>query len=354
MLKSTQAQIRNRPKWMEDTDELPHPPEASEAGWNETYLGYMYSKEKDTGLYFHLRHVPSPDFTPGIWDVLTYITLPNAECLVARFFAPAEINMREDGTGEMSIGGFTMRVDEPFGRLTWTVRTAAQLVSEEELRAGPLKEGGHVNIDLEFSFVALTPPWDHSTDQIVGHELDCSFSKKHYAQHIRGTGKLIYQGQTIEWESMGLRDHSWGPRSFKAMPHTTWHHGRFENGRSFSITMVPDTDLHPGMDDPKVCDAESVRFTHVEGIVHADTQEEALQEARFTLTDKAGNVAEVRSRPIRPMFMHFRAPSEFCFGVPDDDPRITHAYLPMFADVEWGGHLCDNGYNERCVKLKRD
>lgn len=348
----TDAQILNRPQWLQDTDELPHPPEASDAGWNETYLAYMYSPEKDAGLYYHLRHVPKPDFSPGIWDVLVYVTLPGAQCLVSRFFAPAEIAMNADGTGEMNIGGFKMRVDHPFGRLMWGVRTAGRLVTEDELRAGPLKEGGHINMDLEFSFSALTPPWDHSTDQIAGDDLDCSFSKKHYAQHIRGKAKLAYGTETIEFESMGLRDHSWGPRSFKAMPHTTWHHGRFEDSRSFSITMVPDTDLHPGMYDPKVCDKESVRFTHVEGIVHAQTPADALEEAEFMLTDKEGKVAKVRSKPIRPMFMHFRAPSEFCFGAPDDDPLITHAYLPMFAQVEWDGKLC-NGYNERCVKLSR-
>src|SRR5690606_31495748 len=122
-----------------------------------------------------------------------------------------------------------------------------------------LKEGGHINIDLEWNFVALTPPWDHATDQIVGNELETAFSKKHYAQHVRGEAKLTYQGKTLEWKGMGLRDHSWGPRSFNAMGHTTWHHGRFENSRSFSLTMVPATDLHVGMDDPKVCDKDSVR-----------------------------------------------------------------------------------------------
>lgn len=348
----TDAQILNRPKWIQDTDELPHTPEVSEKLWSETYLAYLYSPETDTGLYYHLRHMPKPDFSPGIWDVLTYVTLPEGKCLVSRFFAPADVAMNADGTGEMNIGGFKMRVDHPFGKLTWSVRTAGQLVTEDELRAGPLKDGGHINMELELSFSALTPPWDHATDQIVGNELDTAFSKKHYAQHFSGKAKLVYGDQTLEWEGLGLRDHSWGPRSFNAMGHTTWHHGRFRDSRSFSITMVPETPLHPGMDDPKVCDKESVRFTHVEGIVHALTPVEALKDAEFTLTDKEGNVAKVRSRVVRPMFMHFRAPSEFCFGAPDNDPRITHAYLPMFAEVEWDGKKCDSGYNERCVKLR--
>lgn len=347
-----EAQILNRPKWMQDTDELPHQPEPSEAGWNETYLAYMYSPESDTGLYYHLRHVPQPDFSPGIWDVLVYVTLPNARVLVSRFFAPAEIDMAPNGTGEMNIGGFKMRIDQPFGKVSWSVRTAARLVSEEEMRRGPLKEGGHINMSLEFDFVAMTPPWDHATDQITGDELDCSFAKKHFAQHVRGAAKVTFAGETIEFQGLGLRDHSWGPRSFNAMPHTTWHHGRFEDGNSFSITMVPGTDLHPGMHDPKVCRSDQVRYTAVEGIVHADTPEQALVPTEFRLTDLDGNVATVRSTPIRPMFMHFRAPSEFCFGAPDDDPAITHAYLPMFAEIEWGGQVCP-GYNERCVRLKR-
>jgi hypothetical protein len=344
----------SRPRWLLPAHELPHDP-VDMPLWNETYLTYGYSPGTDVGVYFHLRHVPGPDATPGEWDVVTCVTLPDERYLVSRIEEPGRVlaGQPDSGTGELVIGAHSWRCDRPYENWTYRFDGTARILTGEELWAGPVGDGPEAAVEFELDLSMMTPPWDHNTtseDESL-EEFESTYSKRHYAQHHVVTGHVAWQGNRIEVDGAGLRDHSWGPRDFTKMGHTTWIQGRIpEEGRAFSITCVPERAGHDGLLDPKVATRGRVRLAGARDLPIASTVAEALADCEFTLTLPDGTEQLVRSQVIKTMPMHFRPPSEFVPGFADGVAGQSHHYLPSFAIIEWDGQRC-YGYNERCVRL---
>ena len=48
------------------------------------------------------------------------------------------------------------------------------------------------------------------------------FAKAHYEQHMRVTGTVAVDGQTVQIDGLGLRDHSWGPRYWQNIYSYRW------------------------------------------------------------------------------------------------------------------------------------
>ncbi len=48
------------------------------------------------------------------------------------------------------------------------------------------------------------------------------FARAHYEQHMRVRGTLDIDGECVEIDGHGLRDHSWGPRSWQAIQGYEW------------------------------------------------------------------------------------------------------------------------------------
>jgi hypothetical protein len=337
--------VENRPSWLGDDHELPHPP-ADVPLWSENYLTYTYAPAPAVGVYFHLRRLPDTSGPQPVWDAVTYISLPDNRFLVSKTFAPLEMQEPSPtgGRGALRIGGLEWRCEQPFARWTMRLRGAARLVTGEELWAGPLQDGQHVGIDVELDVASVTPPWDYGTD-----ELQSAFAKRHYAQHHHATGTLRYGDQTIAIAGSGLRDHSWGPRDLSKIGHT-WIHGRVpETGRAFCITYIPERAPYPKLDDPKVADASAVYHTETIDPPVGETITEALEDCEFKLKMPDGRWSTVRCQVITTLPMHFVAPSEFVVGAAAGRPGETHDYLPSFARIEWDGRV-GYGYSERCVR----
>jgi hypothetical protein len=296
--------IDNRPPWTKYTDEFPHPP-ADMPLWNETYLDYGFSPESGLGFWVHLRHVPDPRYTSGIWDIVMFIALPRDEFLVARIDSPGDWNCDEDGLGELRIAGLSWQCEGAFWKWTKRLRGTARHVTEAELRAGPLQAGSHVPFALDYTLEALTPPWDHETGKTrTGPTVDTAYSKFHYAQHHRFEATLEFDGQVRAFSGKGLRDHSWGPRDWRKMGHTTWMQARRDDGYCFSVTYTPETAYKPGLNDPKVGNAEDIHFTRADNIPVATNVTQAHQPFEFTLYMPDGSPTAVSGETAISIPMH--------------------------------------------------
>lgn len=51
---------------------------------------------------------------------------------------------------------------------------------------------------------------------------DMVFAKGHTEQHVKATGTIAVNGQQIALNALGLRDHSWGPRSWQSPRFYRW------------------------------------------------------------------------------------------------------------------------------------
>jgi len=55
-----------------------------------------------------------------------------------------------------------------------------------------------------------------------GRKAEDQFAKAHYEQHMAVRGTLEIDGETLEIDGYGLRDHSWGPRHWQAIESYEW------------------------------------------------------------------------------------------------------------------------------------
>jgi hypothetical protein len=64
------------------------------------------------------------------------------------------------------------------------------------------------------------------------------FARGHYEQHGRAAGTLTIDGRACAVEGFGLRDHSWGPRSWQSPAYYRWLIGQFDAGFGFMGSQI--------------------------------------------------------------------------------------------------------------------
>ncbi len=123
-------------------------------------------------------------------------------------------------------GGLAFEVLEPGERLRTTYRGEALELREPRAMAEPRRAFrdnplGEVRFDLEHR--AVGPLYGRSGDAAEGRRAaDQQFAKAHYEQHMAVTGELVLGDESFAIEGFGLRDHSWGPRTWQAIHRYEW------------------------------------------------------------------------------------------------------------------------------------
>lgn len=211
-------------RWLRDVDEEPHDP-GEEPNWSENWLTYGWAPQQGIGVYFHIGRHPGP---MGVYETTFNVYLPCDRFLTHRGFGPAEPG------GGPTVGAVSFQCEEPFQQWRKRFRGAARAATGDELRAGPLLDGTYVDVDLDVTITAASPPFDFGAEK-----LDQSWGSGHYEQHHDFTATLIVGAERFELHGTGLRDHSWGARDWSGVGDTTWYHGHFPSGRSFMVVSVP-------------------------------------------------------------------------------------------------------------------
>jgi hypothetical protein len=324
-----------RPAWLRDSDETPHRPETSVL-WSENYYSCAYDPSAQIGVYFHLS---SRSGTPGVWEEVFAVFLPEDQFLVSKAFAPGR---DEDGP---VVAGTALRCDEPFDRWTKTYRGAARLVTGDELRSGPLGDGIHTPVDLSLTYTAMSPPFDYGRERI-----EQSWADGHYEQQHTVTGELRYDGNLITLEGTGLRDHSWGPRDLSPLGSTVWLHGQFpDSGRSFMLVHVPQPPGDP-MTHAVVCNGKRVHKATVRSEVPVASDVEEAERGGYALTlETEDGTSTIEAEMLQAVRMSFVGPSEFCFGY-HRGPGAHHDYVEAVTRFTWDGEI-GYGFSERTVRV---
>lgn len=89
--------------------------------------------------------------------------------------------------------------------------------------------------------VALELDWYGLSPIYGGTGLEHSemvFAKGHYEQHGRAVGRLVVDGAAIAIDGLGLRDHSWGPRSWQSPAYYRWLIGQFDSDFGFMGSQI--------------------------------------------------------------------------------------------------------------------
>ena len=153
-------------------------------------------------------------------EMTVAIFLPNGGALF-NFKRPAI----RDNDG-FDAGGMKFEVIEPTEVLRSVYRGTVIELADPHAMADPRKafaENPTKQLTLELLHRAVGPMYGNSRDDDeVALSQEDQFAAAHYEQHMRVTGALEVDGRRFEIDGFGLRDHSWGPRSWQAIHSYEW------------------------------------------------------------------------------------------------------------------------------------
>ena len=205
-------------------DDFTHPL-GEESNFNESMYFNFFDREKSIGGFIRLGNRANE----GHAEMTVTVYLPDGRVLFTFKRAQIEHNDAFDA------GGVRFEVLEPGQKLRTTY--AGSLVDLREPRdmADPSVAFGQnpkrkVSIDLVHD--AVGPMYGSAgSKREEGRSDDQQFAKAHYEQHMHVSGCLEIDGDRFEIDGFGLRDHSWGPRSWQAIESYEWLTMNF--GRDF-------------------------------------------------------------------------------------------------------------------------
>lgn len=151
------------------------------------------------------------------------------------------------GNNAFDAGGMRFDVLEPFASLRVRYEGRVLLLDDPWLLSDPgsaFRTAPSVGARVELSYRGCSTPFggepeppapggkDDGSDQ-VGSATDEQFARGHYEQLVEATGAIAVGDRQWEVHGYGLRDHSWGPRSWQAPWYYRWLTGNFGGERGF-------------------------------------------------------------------------------------------------------------------------
>lgn len=138
-------------------------------------------------------------------------------------------------------GGMRFSVVEPFRQLQVSyegraVYLARPLELEDPKRA--FTTNPNVPVSLALDAFGLSPMYGGESSGEAPLSSDMVFAKGHYEQHYRAQGTLVIDGRQRTINGLGLRDHSWGPRSWQSPTYYRWLTCQFDEGFGFMGSQI--------------------------------------------------------------------------------------------------------------------
>jgi hypothetical protein len=205
-----------------ESDDLMHA-NSGEAHFNESAYYNFFDPRQRVGGFVRLGNRPNE----GYAEMTTCLYLPDGR--VAFMFArpPIASNERHDA------GGLRFEVVRPFVEHRIAYRGRCCLLADPLAMAEPrtaFASNPHVPVELELRWVGLSPGYGgelrrRDGDRWVSVEAEKpgqEFAKGHLEQHGKAVGTLVVDGARFELDAPGLRDHSWGPRTWQAPRSYRW------------------------------------------------------------------------------------------------------------------------------------
>jgi hypothetical protein len=130
------------------------------------------------------------------------------------------------GNESFDAGGLRFEVLEPSQRLRTSFEGTLLELAEPRAMADPRRAftespTRHASFDLTHDAVGPMFGSAGNPDE-EGKDAEQQFAKAHYEQHMHVTGSLELGDVRHEIEGYGLRDHSWGPRTWQAIHGYDW------------------------------------------------------------------------------------------------------------------------------------
>jgi hypothetical protein len=209
------------------TDEYMHE-NTGEANFNESMYFNFYDRDAKLGGFVRIGNRPNEHYA----EMTMAVYLPDHTALFM-YKRPQIVDNKK-----FAAGGMEFTVHEPFKRLSVSydghaVYLAQPLDLADPKQAFTSNPFRHVQLQLEYE--GLSPMYGGEHD---GTNTEMVFAKGHYEQHVRATGRIAIDGQETPISGFGLRDHSWGPRSWQSPKFYRWLTCEFDAGFGFMGSQI--------------------------------------------------------------------------------------------------------------------
>jgi hypothetical protein len=149
-----------------------------------------------------------------------------------------------EGNEAFDAGGIRFEVDQPFEKLRIAYRGKACHLREPMEMSDPraaFSANPFLPVEIELGIDGVGPmAGGERTRPSSGHEQE--FARGHYEQHHRAVGVIAIGEDRQAFHGLGLRDHSWGPRSWQAPAFYRWLTANFDDDFGFMGSLVASRD----------------------------------------------------------------------------------------------------------------
>jgi hypothetical protein len=196
-------------------DDYTHPL-GPEPNFNESMYFNFFDRARGVGGFVRLGNRANE----GRAEKTVTIFLPDGRVLFS--FDRAQIDDNE----AFDAGGLRFEVLEPGQTLRSVYEGKVLELAEPRSMSDPraaFAESPRRRVALDLVHDAVGPMYGGQADRAEREQsAEQQFAKAHYEQHMAVTGELRIDDETLPIEGFGLRDHSWGPRTWQAIHSYEW------------------------------------------------------------------------------------------------------------------------------------
>lgn len=191
---------------LEERDDYMHAVDGAET-FNESMYFNAYDPRAALGGFFRIGNRPNEGFA----EMTICLYVPDGR--VGFMFSRPAIASNE----RFDAGGMRFEVAEPMRRQRVLYDGDVALLSDPLAMADPKRafaESPWAKCSVALDYTAVSPA--HGGEAPQGDAFLGDFARGHYVQHVAARGRVIAGDDEWTIDGFGLRDHSWGARSWQS------------------------------------------------------------------------------------------------------------------------------------------
>jgi len=205
-------------------------PNTGESNFNESMYFNFYDRSCRWGGFARVGNRPNE----GYAEVTLALYRPDGTALFQYQRPPLSEHK------ELAAGGMTFEILEPGRHLRVTYKGPALYLARplelEDPRRAFTSNPFH-DVELALDYYGLSPMYGGENPEATTSS-DLVFARGHTEQHVRAVGTLTVGTETVPLHGLGLRDHSWGPRSWQSPAYYRWLTAEFDEDFGFMASHI--------------------------------------------------------------------------------------------------------------------
>lgn len=207
--------------------------------FNESRYVHLIDGRQGIGGWFRIGQRANQSFS----EMTVCLYLPDGR-VGFMFSRPQAISVQR-----IEAAGLCFGIDAPMQRMSLHYVGPIHLLVDGAAMENPRQAftaETRVDAEIDLVFEAVAPAHGGELLEDDGQPFDEGegrhFARAHYDQSLRGGGTLRVGDHRWQIEGHGLRDHSWGPRLWQAIPWYRWFPCTFDDGFAICILLVQQAD----------------------------------------------------------------------------------------------------------------